>query len=80
MVGTVIPRSIDSIVDDVARAVVENGGKPLQYFLVPYGKWLTARGQLERDRAELGLPLLAKEMPVRNFLVAGTPVVFMRPR
>lgn len=79
-VGTVAPRSIDVIVEDVTRAVIENGGRPLPYFVVPYGKWLRAKRQLERDRRDLGLPFYTSEdVAVRNFLVASTPVVFMRP-
>ena len=81
MVGTVVPRSIDTLVDDVTRAVVDNGGKPLPYFVVEYRRWMTAFGQYRSDRHSLGLSVKQDgDMAVRNFLVAGVPVVFERPR
>jgi hypothetical protein len=79
--GTVVPRSIDVVVDSVTRAVVDNGGKPLSYFLIDYRKWLTALGQYTTDRESLGLQVKRDEdLRVRNFMVAGVPVVFERPR
>lgn len=81
MVGTVTPRSIDTVVDDVTRAVIENGGRPLPYFVVEYGRWMKALGQYRADRHSLGLTVKeCAETSVRNFLVAGVPVVFERPR
>lgn len=81
MTGTVVPRSIDTVVDSVTRAVVENGGKPLRYFLVGYRQWMTAFSQYRADRDDLGLEVKrSDEMSVRNFMVAGVPVVYERPR
>lgn len=78
---TTMPRSIDVLVDSVTRAVVDNGGKPMRYFLVDYRCWMTAFSQYCADRRSLGLSVKrSDELPVRNFLVAGVPVVFERPK
>lgn len=74
------PRSIDALVEDVTRAVIANGGRPLPYFVISYGRWYRAKGQLQRDREALGLPFLSSDkVSVQNFLVASTPIVFVRP-